>query len=178
MLARWTFFNPAILSVRTDFIKQLQSNSTKSKDRKPKDPPPSSSGKGGLHEHVTLSHGRMTDFIDHLAEIGCAEDSKGVSVGVSMIQVVHQYHGNKVCVLPGHMHQVENLQGCTKVDCDRYMLAELSQCAMSWLRSMPHVDSVPDCMAVNKALLYAILIFTNGVAADRNCEQLRWCVGH
>lgn len=154
---------PAILSILTDFVKQLQSSPTKSKEHKPKDPPPSSSGKGGFHEHLTLRRGRVMDCIDHLADLGRATDSKGVS----MVQVVHQYQGN---VPPGHQHQVENLQGCTKVDFNRYMLAELSQCAMSWIHVMPHVDGVPDSVAVNKVCCKP---FPDGVAADRHCDQLR-----
>lgn len=42
-----------------------------------------------------------------------------------MVPFVCQYHGNVVYVPPGHMHQVENLQGCTKVDFNMDMLAEL-----------------------------------------------------
>ena len=35
------------------------------------------------------------------------------------IQIVYQHHEGVVYVPPGHMHQAENLQNCTKVAVDR-----------------------------------------------------------
>ena len=151
-LARWTFFNPVILPTLTDFVKQLQAQPSRSKERQPQDPPPSSSGKGGFHEHVTLSRGRMVEFVEHLAKLGLATDKKGVS----MVLDVYQHHGDVVYVPPGHMHQVENLQNCTKVAFDRYKVEELSQYAMSWMHVAPHLDMVPDYMAANRVVLQAI----------------------
>lgn len=72
------------------------------------------------------------------------------------IQVVYPHHEGVLYVPPGHMHQAEDLQNCTKVAFDRYMLAELPQYTMSWLHVMPHVGSAPDYMAVNRVLLQAI----------------------
>lgn len=106
-----------------------------------------------------LSHARVVKFTDRLTGLRHAGGSKGAS----MVQVVRQHH-----LCPAWLHALGGQPAklyffalftqkkSIEVAFDRYMLAELLQYAMSWLHVMPHVDSAPNYMAVNRVLLQTI----------------------
>lgn len=47
--------------------------------------------------------------------------------GSEVVPTAEQRHGDVVHVPAGHMHQVENLEGCVKMAWDKYVVAHLNR---------------------------------------------------
>jgi len=130
ILAVWTFFHPAILHHVNAFVQGLQKAT--GKKRLAGDPTAIATGTDGLgysgKGHIRLSKRRVQHLRAYLADHGLLYDE----MGIDMVPIIEQRHGDIVHVTAGHMHQVENLAGCVKMAWDKYVVAHLDRYALSW----------------------------------------------
>ncbi len=164
MLAVWTFFNPAILGHASKFVQQLQL--ARPSKRRAGDPTAAKTGTDGYLGlgRVKLSQARVQDLRSHLNSLSLLYDAKGTD----MVPIIKQRHGDMVHVPAGHMHQVENLEDCVKIAWDKYVAANLSRYALSWLYGTSQVTGGADYMAAAVVVKNAII----EVSKDRKYSSL------
>ncbi len=153
MLAVWTFFNPAILAHACRFVQQLQL--ARPSKRRAGDPTAAKTGTDGYLGlgRVKLSQARVQDLRDHLNSLGLLYDAKGND----MVPIIKQRHGDMVHVPAGHMHQVENLEDCVKTAWDKYVAANMTRYALSWLYVTRQVTGGADYMGAAVVVKNAII---------------------
>ncbi|DBA88811.1 TPA: hypothetical protein ACH3X1_014812 [Trebouxia sp. C0004] len=129
VLAVWTFIHPAILAHANRFVQQLQL--ARPSKLRAGDPTAAKTGTDGYLSlgRVKLSQDRVQDLRHHLNNLGVLYDAKSND----MVPIIKQRHGDMVRVPAGHMHQVENLEACVKIAWDKYVAANRSRYALSWL---------------------------------------------
>ena len=129
MLAVWTFIHPAILAHANRFVQQLQL--AKPSKGRAGDPTAAKTGTDGHSNlgRVKLSRDRVQDLQNYLNNLGVLYDANGND----MVPIIKQRHGDMVRLQTGHMHQVENLEACVKIAWDKYVAANRSRYALSWL---------------------------------------------
>ncbi|KAL0029489.1 hypothetical protein WJX77_011364 [Trebouxia sp. C0004] len=163
ILAVWTFFHPAILHHVNAFVQGLQKAT--GKKRLAGDPTASATGKDGLgysgKGHIRLCQRRVQDLRADLAHHGLLYDD----MGIDMVPIIEQRHGDIVHVPAGHMHQVENMAGCVKMAWDKYVVAHLDRYALSWRYITNQIRGRPDYMGASVVVKNAIL----ELATSRKC---------
>ena len=78
----------------------------------------------------------MQDLCAYLAHKGLLYDD----MGIDRVPIIEQHHGDIVHVPAGHMHQVENLDGCVKMAWDKYVVAHLD---LTWTAMHCHGGTSP-----------------------------------
>jgi len=164
VLAVWTFFNPAILGHASRFVQQLQL--ARPSKRRAGDPTAAKTGTDGYLGlgRVKLSQARVQDLRSHLNSLSLLYDAKGND----MVPIIKQRHGDMVHVPAGHMHQVENLEDCVKIAWDKYVAANMSRYALSWLYVTSQVTGGADYMAAAVVVKNAII----EISKDRKYSSL------
>ena len=71
--------------------------------------------------------------------------------------MIKQRHGDLVHIPAGYMHQVENLQDCTKIAWDMYHAANLQRYALAWRYIHSQLKGAADYMAVAVLIRNAIV---------------------
>ena len=122
-LAKWVFFHPACVARAHAWVMANINKTGFSRDA------------NGQAFHLKE---------DHIAklQVHLGEDPKS---GEAYVRVVYQFHGERMYVPAGWVHQVENLQDCVKLAWDFFASPErLAVCVAAWQHvhaKIPHINA-------------------------------------